>query len=74
MFLAKGHIVNILGFVGETSSAGNTQHCHCSMKTAMDNLLNNNNNNKKAVGGHRFVSVKLYLQKQEAGWIWSMGT
>lgn len=37
-FPENGQIVNILGFVGHTVSVATTQCCHCSTKTAVDNL------------------------------------
>lgn len=38
LFFVKGQIVNILDFAAQKSSVITTQHCHCSRKTAVDNM------------------------------------
>ena len=58
--------VNIFGFVGCSVTITMTQLSSLpwSEKIAIDNMHTN---------GHDSVSIKLYLQKQVAGWIWPLG-
>ena len=60
-FSIKGHIVNILGFVGHTVSVTSTLFCHSSTKGAT-NIIKTN--------GHGYDPIQLYLQKWTMDQIW----
>lgn len=54
----KGHVVNILGFVGRVDPVATTQLCLCSMNVALYVIQANR------CGG---VPIKLYLHQQATG-------
>lgn len=57
MYLAKGQIVNILSFSGQTVPAATSQLYCCSAKADVDSMY---------PGEHDCVSIKAYLRKQAA--------
>lgn len=65
LFLWRGQIVNILGFMGYVVSVAKTQACHYKGKVATDSLHTN--------GCADHASVKFYWQRQMVGWIWPWG-
>jgi len=55
-FSAKGQIVSIFSFAGQTASVVSPQLCHCGMKAAIDGTQKNEH-------GCGRVPIKLYLQR-----------